>query len=164
MCAIKALAEYKPFGEFRLTPTITEEGYYFTDQYNDPESGLYYYGARYYNPEVGRFITPDWIVQAPGNSQSLNRYSYTWNNPVNMVDPSGNMNAPIMPGLGSLPTPMIEPDNRPYTTPVIDPVAITHTTPSSVPTSTTLVTPISEPVSTMLVTPMPELQGSTVHY
>ena len=60
------------------------------DQYSDAESGLYYYGARYYNPNIGRFISPDWVVQAPAHSQSLNRYSYAWNNPVNLIDPSGN--------------------------------------------------------------------------
>ncbi len=47
-------------------------------------------GARYYNPLIGRFITADTIVPGPHNPQSLNRYSYCLNNPVNRIDPSGH--------------------------------------------------------------------------
>jgi len=54
-------------------------------------TGLYYYGARYYDPEIGRFITPDTIVQAPYDPQTLNRYSYCRNNPINYIDPSGHI-------------------------------------------------------------------------
>ena len=43
-------------------------------------SGLYYYGARYYDPLIGRFIIAD----------TLNRYSYVLNNPLRYMDPSGN--------------------------------------------------------------------------
>jgi len=50
---------------------------------------LYYYGARYYDAALGRFIQPDTIVPEPGNPQSLNRYSYVRNNPLRFVDPSG---------------------------------------------------------------------------
>ncbi|MBU2541138.1 MAG: RHS repeat-associated core domain-containing protein, partial [Candidatus Omnitrophica bacterium] len=49
-----------------------------------------FYGARYYDPEIGRFITPDTIVQAPSDPQSLNRYAYCRNNPLNLIDPSGH--------------------------------------------------------------------------
>jgi len=45
--------------------------------------------ARYYLPEVGRFVSPDSIVPEPGNPQSYNRYAYVRNNPVNFTDPSG---------------------------------------------------------------------------
>ncbi|MBL7130967.1 MAG: RHS repeat-associated core domain-containing protein [Candidatus Omnitrophica bacterium] len=55
----------------------------------DSETGLYYYGARYYNPVIGRFITADLTVQHPGDPQDLNRYTYCRNNPVNLVDPTG---------------------------------------------------------------------------
>ena len=83
--------QYLPFGETFVqdNPNQTITNYYFTDQHKDKESGLYYYGARYYNPSVGRFISADWIVQSPGHSQSLNRYSYAWNNPINFIDPYG---------------------------------------------------------------------------
>ena len=60
----------------------------FTGQRLD-DTGMYYYGARYYDPTIGRFISPDTIVQNPGNPQSLNRYSYVLNNPLKYVDPTG---------------------------------------------------------------------------
>jgi hypothetical protein len=46
--------------------------------------------ARYYLPEVGRFISPDTIVPEPGNPQSYNRYGYVLNSPVNYTDPTGH--------------------------------------------------------------------------
>ena len=46
--------------------------------------------ARYYMPEVGRFISPDTIVPEPGNPQSFNRYAYALNNPIKYNDPSGH--------------------------------------------------------------------------
>jgi len=55
----------------------------------DDSTGLIYMGARYYDPALGRFISPDPTVPEPGNPQSLNRYSYVENNPVTFVDPYG---------------------------------------------------------------------------
>jgi hypothetical protein len=46
-------------------------------------------GGRYYIPSIGRFTSPDPFVQSPTNLQSLNRYSYVLNNPINLNDPSG---------------------------------------------------------------------------
>jgi|GEM_PF-4546258 len=89
------LNQYKPFGEFSRRISLQEEdqksGLYFTQQMLDDETGLYYYGARYYDPMLGRFISADSIVQAPLDPQTLNRYSYCRNNPVLFVDPSGNI-------------------------------------------------------------------------
>jgi RHS repeat-associated protein len=62
----------------------------FTGQKLDPENGLYYYGARYYDPELARFISPDPIVPSAGDPQSHNRYSYVRNNPVKYTDPTGH--------------------------------------------------------------------------
>ena len=42
---------------------------------------MYYYGARYYDPKLARFITADTIVQDFSDPQTLNRYSYARNNP-----------------------------------------------------------------------------------
>lgn len=47
--------------------------------------------ARYYLPEVGRFISPDTVVPEPEEPQSYNRYAYSLNNPVRYTDPSGHM-------------------------------------------------------------------------
>ena len=52
--------------------------------------GLIYMNARYYLPQIGRFVSPDTIVPEPGNPQSYNRYAYTNNNPINNTDPSGH--------------------------------------------------------------------------
>ncbi len=61
----------------------------FTGQRLD-NTGLYYYGARYYDPIIGRFISPDTIVQNRYNPQALNPYSYVLNNPLKYTDPTGN--------------------------------------------------------------------------
>ncbi len=92
--AIKELSEYEPFGGFSRhekygDPQATA-WFYFTGKQLDDETGLYYYGARYYNPSLGRFITADSITPNPANPQAFNRYSYVYNNPLNFTDPSGN--------------------------------------------------------------------------
>ncbi|MGH2544065.1 MAG: RHS repeat-associated core domain-containing protein, partial [Ardenticatenaceae bacterium] len=72
----------------------------FTGQTLDFETGLYYYGARYYDPMLGRFYQPDSIVPEPGDPQSLNRFAYTLNNPLTYIDSDGQCPIPA-PGLGS---------------------------------------------------------------
>ncbi len=53
------------------------------------KSGLTHMGGRVYDHMTGRFLSADPFVQSPLNPQSYNRYSYVWNNPINMTDPSG---------------------------------------------------------------------------
>lgn len=62
----------------------------FTGQRFEAPVGLYDYGARWYHPDLGHFLTPDALVPDGHDSQSLNRYAYVRNNPVNKVDPTGN--------------------------------------------------------------------------
>jgi RHS repeat-associated protein len=62
----------------------------FTGQVLDEDTGLYFYGSRYYDPELGRFVQADTIVPSPGAPQTLNRYSYCGNNPLKYVDPTGH--------------------------------------------------------------------------
>ncbi len=45
--------------------------------------------GRMYDPVLGRFLSPDPLIQAPDFTQSLNRYSYCLNNPLSLIDPSG---------------------------------------------------------------------------
>jgi hypothetical protein len=54
--------------------------------------------ARLYDPALGRFLSPDPFVQAPGFSQSYNRYSYALNNPMRYTDPSGEFLGSFIPG------------------------------------------------------------------
>ncbi|MBM4459439.1 MAG: RHS repeat-associated core domain-containing protein [Chloroflexi bacterium] len=61
----------------------------FTGQRKDSGSGLLFDNARWYDLQVGRFLQADTIVPAPGNPQSLNRYSYVGNRPLVYTDPSG---------------------------------------------------------------------------
>ena len=60
-------------------------GYYY-----DEETGFYYLQSRYYDPEIGRFINADGMVQTPtGTLQSTNMYAYCENNPVSFGDSTG---------------------------------------------------------------------------
>ena len=80
---------YDPWGAERTTAVSgTDVGY--TGQRNDNSTGLMYYGARYYDPTIGRFNQTDTIVPNPAEPEDLNRYSYVRNNPVNLTDPTGN--------------------------------------------------------------------------
>jgi RHS repeat-associated protein len=88
-----AHSEHTPFGgelpgAANQTARDRSGGYQFTGKELD-ETGLYDYGARYYDPAIGRFIEADTVL--PGEfPQALNRYSYVYNNPVKYVDPTGH--------------------------------------------------------------------------
>ncbi|MCP4651936.1 MAG: hypothetical protein GY858_00930 [Candidatus Omnitrophica bacterium] len=84
-----ATYEYKPYGQSSAQTGTDVTNYNFTGKELD-ETGLYYYSARYYDAQLGRFITADTIVPEPYNPQSLNRYSYCYNNPIKYTDPSGH--------------------------------------------------------------------------
>ena len=51
---------------------------------------MYFYQARYYAQGLGRFVSPDSIVQNPLDPQAFNRYAYARNNPVRYTDPTGH--------------------------------------------------------------------------
>ncbi len=61
----------------------------FTGHEHLAELGLIHMNGRIYDPVIGRFLQADPIIQAPGNAQSHNRYSYVMNNPLSLTDPSG---------------------------------------------------------------------------
>ena len=97
-------AEYNAFGEINI---ITDEPlagvnniycassifpFRYRGYFYDDSLGLYYLMSRYYDPETGRFISPDAIEYLdPSTIGGLNLYSYCNNNPVMYVDPSGTL-------------------------------------------------------------------------
>src|SRR5215510_7639182 len=91
---IKADSDYYPWGgELQFVNNDTNH-YKFTGKERDSETGLDYFGARYYGNWLGRFLTPDWsqvIVPIPyadlSDPQSLNQYSYERNVPTSRGDP-----------------------------------------------------------------------------
>jgi RHS repeat-associated protein len=87
---INTTMKYLPFGVCRNSPENFPTDKLFTGQRLDG-TGLYYYGARYYDAGMGRFISADIIIPHPTNPQSFNRYSYCLNNPLKYVDPSGHV-------------------------------------------------------------------------
>lgn len=78
--------EYDAFGSCLSSSKSTLQ---YNREQADFETGLIFLRTRYYDPQIGRFISPD---QVPGNfynPQSLNRYAYVHNNPRNLQDPMG---------------------------------------------------------------------------
>ncbi|MCP4698830.1 MAG: hypothetical protein GY862_18560 [Gammaproteobacteria bacterium] len=62
-------------------------------------SGLYYMRARYYNPEVRRFVNQDVLLGSVAEGQTLNRYAYVTGQPVSYIDPFGLNVTPVDPNL-----------------------------------------------------------------
>jgi RHS repeat-associated protein len=86
-----------PGGERVLTDLLPKQNYKFTGKERDTESGLDYFGARYYSSRMGRWLTPDWANGAKavpyadfGDPQSLNLYGYVGNQPVTRFDKDGH--------------------------------------------------------------------------
>jgi RHS repeat-associated protein len=97
---VTARYDYLPFGEeipsslggrsaivgYNPTATINEK---FTQKERDSESGLDYFGARYYSSAQGRFTSVDPADGEKSVPQSWNRYAYVLNNPLKYTDPDG---------------------------------------------------------------------------
>src|SRR5512142_467770 len=91
---IESQQRYLPFGqvrtdEFAPNPGITETEFAYTGQRANSSIKLLDYKARWYDPELGRFISPDSI--APISTQGVqawNRYAYANNSPIINADPS----------------------------------------------------------------------------
>jgi RHS repeat-associated protein len=84
--------DFLPFGEEWNPPTTAKEKKLFTGHERDADTGLDYFGARYYRPQVGRFTTIDPLQTTAENlvdPQRWNRYAYARNNALKYVDPDG---------------------------------------------------------------------------
>jgi RHS repeat-associated protein len=76
---------YDAFGNLTTTSGALTNPFQFTGRDSDPETSLYYYRARYYSPQIGRFISEDPVQFGGGN----NFFAYVRNNPLRFKDPSG---------------------------------------------------------------------------
>ena len=76
---------YEPYGKTRVLGQASRNTQQYTGRENDA-TGLYYYRARYYDPETGRFVSPDPIGWAAGQT---NGYAYVGGDPVGYRDPLG---------------------------------------------------------------------------
>ncbi|MDR2073541.1 MAG: RHS repeat-associated core domain-containing protein, partial [Spirochaetaceae bacterium] len=106
--------EYTPYGELWIehAPNVEATPFRFTGKERDSETGLYYYGVRYLNPQTGTWLSTDpamgeYIPRAPMNDEArkynqnlpgmgsvfstvnLHVYHYAGNNPVRYTDPTG---------------------------------------------------------------------------
>ena len=78
---------YDSFGNLTASTGTVTNPFQYTGREFDPESGLYYYRARYYDQSLGRFFSEDPI----GYRGKDNRYVYVLNRPVNAKDPTGKI-------------------------------------------------------------------------
>jgi RHS repeat-associated protein len=79
-------ANYRPFGA--QFPALSQSKGYIGEKF-DAETGLHYLHARWYDPALARFLTPDdWDPTGPG--VGTNRYAYSYNDLINFADPSGH--------------------------------------------------------------------------
>jgi RHS repeat-associated protein len=95
--SIESQSEFDPYGVEVDTNSWDPNHCKFTGKERDAESGLDYFGARYYASTVGRWISPDWAQKPEAvpyskmdDPQSLNLYEYVGNNPLSKADPDGH--------------------------------------------------------------------------
>jgi RHS repeat-associated protein len=106
--ALEEDSDFYPYGGERAYVLVSGNHFKFTGKERDPESGLDYFGARYYGNSVGRFLTPDWADKPTavpygefGDPQSLNLYSYVKNTPVTKPDLDGHCATLCFGGIGA---------------------------------------------------------------
>jgi RHS repeat-associated protein len=82
---------YKAWGEERYNSGSPPTSLRFTGQRAEAGLGLYFYGARLYDPALGRWVQPDTIVPLQSQGvQAWDRFAYVNNNPVRYTDPTGH--------------------------------------------------------------------------
>ena len=84
---ITARFDYAPYGSVAMG--VAPDGPGYTGHVNDPDTGLVYMQARYYDPVTARFLSVDPKTPIAENTFNFNRYSYANNNPTNNIDPAG---------------------------------------------------------------------------
>lgn len=91
---ITARFDYSPYGVSVASLGVSPNGPGYAGHVNDPDTGLVYMQARYYDPEIGRFLSVDPQGPAPGNWFTFNRFDYANDNPALNVDPDGKQTLP----------------------------------------------------------------------
>ena len=83
--------KYTPYGISMVNAADNDNQAGFTGHIKDSDTGLTYMQARYYDPVIGRFLSHDPVtfMSSSGDPSYFNRYSYAFNNSVNLVDPNG---------------------------------------------------------------------------
>jgi RHS repeat-associated protein len=83
--------QYEPYGKITYRNGNTNSPFLFVGRYGvmTDSNGLYYMRARYYNPEIRRFINQDVVEGNIDDGQSLNQFAYAQGNPKGSIDPSG---------------------------------------------------------------------------
>jgi RHS repeat-associated protein len=89
--AIIATYDYAPYGTAVASMSPAPNGPGYTGHVNDPDTGLVYMQARYYDPSTGGFLSVDPEGSVAGNIYNFSRYAYANNNPVMNVDPDGRL-------------------------------------------------------------------------
>ncbi len=85
LAALLFVYTYDSFGKLTASAGSLTNPFQYTGRESDPETGLYYYRARYYDPGVDRFMSEDPI----GFGGGINAYAYVRNNAANFTDPRG---------------------------------------------------------------------------
>jgi RHS repeat-associated protein len=81
--------EYDAYGNSFTKSGTTPNNYLYRGEQYDPDLGLYYLRARYYNPNTGRFLSRDPEEGDPTDPKTLHKYLYAGGDPVNALDPTG---------------------------------------------------------------------------
>ena len=81
--------EYDAFGNSFTKSGTTPNNYLYRGEQYDPDLGLYYLRARYYNPQTGRFLSRDPEAGKPVAPSTLHKYLYAGGDPINKIDPRG---------------------------------------------------------------------------
>lgn len=90
--------QYEPYG---LPTQTTPEGPGYTGHVHDTDSGLVYMQQRYYDPQVGRFLSVDPVDVNDADGTNFSRYWYANNNPYMYVDPDGERAILLAAGVGA---------------------------------------------------------------
>lgn len=95
---IATQSRYTPFGMAMDDPNLLKDQGGFTGHIKDSATGLNYMQARHYDPVMGRFLSVDPVTFLhTGNPAMFNRYAYTYNDPINAVDPDGALPVFVVP-------------------------------------------------------------------